>query len=155
MHGQLWSLSTKAISVYREDAVKIGYRWTTGAALLSFAVSIAIGMIFHQSPQTKVSAAVGWDPCRMWEQMGAVVRLSALIWFGSFLVLVVKGIRNRSAPRSLSAVGLIAFGVVTKRALWREMNCDTHAGITAFFIWTAAVGVMYLHQLVQSQPKRA
>jgi hypothetical protein len=146
MHGQLWSLSTKAISVYREDAVKIGYRWTTGAALLSFAVSIAIGMIFHQSPQTKVSAAVGWDP---------VVRLSALIWFGSFLVLVVKGIRNRSAPRSLSAVGLIAFGVVTKRALWREMNCDTHAGITAFFIWTAAVGVMYLHQLVQSQPKRA
>jgi hypothetical protein len=138
-------------SASTKNAVKISYRWSTGAALLSIAMSILTGIFFHRSPESTVASTVGWDPCMMWEQMAVTVRLSALLCFGSFLVLIVQGLRNRSVPRLLSVVGLISFGVVTQHALWREMRCDTQPGQVAFFIWIAAAVLMCLHQIVQHQ----
>lgn len=79
------------------------------------------------------------------------MRLSVLVWFGSFLVLIVQGLRNRSVPRWVAAVSLIAFGLTTYSKVWREMRCDAPAGIVAFFVWTATVGLMCLHQILRAR----
>ena len=84
--------------------MRISYRIGTGAALLSFAVSLAIGMLSHKPPQRVTSLTIAWDPCTMMRgQISAAVRVSALLWLGSFLVLIVQGLRNRSVPRWVTA----------------------------------------------------
>jgi len=134
--------------------MRLSYRTTTALALTTFVLLLSGESLFNPSrvPVPEAAAEVGVvrsDPCMMWEQIPATVRLSAFVWFGSFLVLLVQGLRNRPVPRWLAIVCLIALVPSVNHELWRVQRCYTTLNAVAFWIWISAVAVMCLHQVVQ------
>jgi len=74
-------------------------RITSIGVLLALAATIltpASLFVRPPAPLTVLGAGVSFDPSAMWEQIGGLTRLSALIWIGTFLPLFVQGLRNRT-----------------------------------------------------------
>jgi uncharacterized membrane protein YhaH (DUF805 family) len=132
-------------------------RISSGAAVLLLVVSVGIGMVFNKSSQPTTLTTAGdanvisfEPPCTAGLHYSALVGFSTLIWFASFLVLAVQGLRNHSAPRWLASISLITFVVTFRSALWVKLNCGTQPSLVAFCLWASAVVVMCLHQISQS-----
>jgi hypothetical protein len=105
----------------------------------------------HAAPPT-VGSEPGverFDPCMMWEQVPATVRISTLVWFTSFLILLVQGFRNRAVPRWLAIACLIAVVPTFHHQLWRVQQCYTKLGAVDFWICIGTVCLMCLHQAFQ------
>jgi hypothetical protein len=132
-------------------SVPISYRWTSGAVLFWFALQIAVGMLFPNSLR-KPASEVTWDPCSMWSQMPLTEKLPNEVWFVTFAILLVQGLRNRPVPWALALVSLIALGFVIRNLWWWESRCDSPQGIVSSGVWFATVAVMCLHQMLQ-RPK--
>ena len=139
--------------------MKISYRVPSIAI-----VPVVVGMIVvpgslmvrPPTPTTRVleDGAVSFDPCSAWEQIGFLTKLSALVWIGTFLPLFIQGLRNRTLPRVVAVVSLIAFALSLRDQLWRVQHCDSHVGIAVFAVWVSTVGLLCLHHIFQ-RPVRA
>jgi hypothetical protein len=103
--------------------VKISYRVTSIAVVLVVVGMIVVpGSLTVRPPAlTTVSdGGISFNPCfGMWEQIGWLIRLSALVWIGTFLPSFVQGLRNRTMPRVAAVVSLIAFGLSLHNQVWR------------------------------------
>ena len=89
--------------------MRFSYRITSAFVIAAHVIFAASGLLFNPPPvtsnQTPVEAdLVRFDPCMMWEQIPATVRISSLLCFGSVVVLLAQGIRNRSVPRWVAIV---------------------------------------------------
>jgi hypothetical protein len=132
--------------------MRISYRISSGAVLATVGLLIvtnALLPVAQQRPKATEQGAVGWDPCSLWEQMAPTVRLATLVCFGAFLVHLVQGLRNRPAPRWLGIAGLPALGLTVNHQLWWINRCSTPSHELEYFIWVAAVGLMFLHHAIQ------
>ena len=138
--------------------MRISYRVSSIAVLL-----VVVGMfllpeslmIRPRAPaKAVVEGAVGFDLCTAWGQSGWLIRLSVLVWIGTFLYLFVEGIRNRTVPRAVAIVSFVAFGLSLHNRLWRVQHCESILGIVAFSVWIMAVGLMCVHHIIQ-RPVRA
>ena len=89
----------------------------------------------------------------MWEQLPQSVRLGSLACLGLPIVLV-QGLRNRAAPLWLATAALVGFVITAHHWLWRVQTCYSTAGVTAFWIESAAICLMCLHHIVQRPTKR-
>ncbi len=124
---------------------------------------VFIGMIFLPEslmvrPRAPVKAAVegavGFDLCTAWEQIGGLIRLSALIWSATFLYLLVQGLRNRTVPRVIAIISIVASAPSVRNQLWRVQHCQSNLGIALFWVWIMVVGLMCVHHIIQ-RPVRA
>ena len=86
--------------------------------------------------------------------MRGLIQFAALVWFATFLSLLVQGIRNRTVPRVVPIVSLIASAPSLRNQLWRTQHCDVNLGIVVSWVWIMAVGLMCFHHLIQ-RPVRA
>jgi hypothetical protein len=137
--------------------MRISYRAVSSLVVTALVLISAIGFLFDKSPvsvPTTVSGTgiVQFDPCMMLDQIPASVRLDTFVWCGSFLALLVQGMRNRSAPRWLALVCLVALGPIVSQEYWRLQHCYTKLGTGIFWIWISAVSLMCLHQILQRPP---
>jgi hypothetical protein len=124
--------------------MNVSYRWTAIPVLLAFACSAVVHLLMQSAALTD-----DLNPCFMWEQMSAMSRLSVLIWFASFSVLVVQGLRNRPVPWWVAAVSLISFGGVLKYEGWRWVACNTTRPEKIAALGRAGtVILMSVHQLI-------
>lgn len=135
--------------------MKVSYRVTSSVFVISYVLVIASqllvnGLRGHESATVDEVGVAQFDPCTMWEQMPATVVLSSIVWFVSFVILLVQGLRNRSAPRWLAITCLVALGPTVNHNLsWRLQHCYTKVGRVGFWICVSAVGLMCLHQILQ------
>jgi hypothetical protein len=138
-------------------AMRIRYRISSGVVLVAVGLLIASALLPISALHPTVAkpaaegGAVGWNPCLMWEQIAPTVRLAALALLGAFFVHLVQGLRNRPAPRWLGIAGLIALGLTVNQQFWQVMRCYTALDTLLFFVWVAAVGLMFLHHIAQRQ----
>jgi len=140
----------------QSDQVKISYRTSSVAVILVIAGSFAVPESLMVRPRISAGSVnegvITFDPCSMWEQIGWTIRLAALIWFGTFLPLFVQGLRNRTLPRFLAVVCLIAFGWSLRNQLWRVQHCQSNFGVGVYAVWVATVALMCLHHVLQRDP---
>lgn len=132
--------------------MKISYRTSSVAVVLVFVGMFAIPESLMMRPRISTvptSDFVGFDTCFMWEQIAWTIRLAALVWFGTFLPLLVQGLRNRTLPRLIAVVCLIAFGWNIQSQLWRVQHCQSNFGIGVYAVWVATVALMCFHHVFQ------
>ena len=85
----------------------------------------------------------------MWEQIGWLIRLSALVWMITFFPLLLRGLWNRSLPRVVAAISLIAFGLSLHNKVSLVEHCYSTAGVGVFAAWVMAVGLLCIHHVLQ------
>lgn len=136
--------------------MRISYRAVSSVVVSILVLLLTMEFLLDKLrvPATTVgeTGIVQFDTCVMWEQIPASVRLSTFVWCGSFLVLLIQGLRNRSAPWWLAVMCLVALGSMLSHDYWRLQHCYTKLGIAGFWIWTSAVSLMCLHQILQRHP---
>jgi hypothetical protein len=138
--------------------MRISYRVTSIAVVL-----VVVGMfIAPESLMVRPPAPtralgegiISFDPCSMWEQIGWLIRLAALVWIVTFLPLFLRGLWNRTLPRMVAAISLIAFGLSLRNQVWQVEHCESNVGIGMFAAWVIAVGLLCIHHVLQ-RPVRA
>src|ERR1019366_4010030 len=156
--GWLWrrgsSKQRKLATPWRclSSRMRISYRVSSIAVLLVFGGMFLLPASLIMRPRTLTMALV--DPCAMWQQIVWLIRLSALVWFATFLSLFVQGLRNRTVPRVVAIVSFIAFCLGPVNQLWRVQHCEANLGIVVFSVWITVVGVTCVHHIIQ-RPVRA
>jgi hypothetical protein len=138
--------------------MRISYRVTSSLVILTYLLVSGIEWVARQSDAAAptVVTAPGvetFDPCMMWEQIPQTVRLSTIIWFVSFLILIVQGFRNRAVPRWLAITCLVCIVPTVNHWSWRVQRCYTTLGAVDFWICIGSVCLMCLHQIFQ-RPRR-
>jgi uncharacterized membrane protein YhaH (DUF805 family) len=138
--------------------MRISYRVVSAVVLATFLSLYVIGLLFDKAlvPAAKVAepGVVQFNVCNMWEQIPATVRLSTIVSFVTTLILLVQGLRNRSVPRWLAALCLVAPFPSINHEYWQRQECYTKFGATLFWICVFAVGLMCLHQIFQRPPTK-
>jgi len=133
--------------------MKISYRTSSIAVIMVFAGMFVVPESLMVRPRIPAGSAieggVTFDPCFMWDQVAWTIRLAFLVWFGTFLPLLVQGLRNRTLPRLMAVVCLIAFGWSLQDQLWRVQHCQSNFGIGVYAVWVATVALMGLHHVLQ------
>ena len=134
--------------------MRISYRVSSIALVL-----VVIGMFLLPNSilvrpiaptRTLVDGMVSFDPCfTTWEESGWLIRLSVLVWIGTFLYLFVQGLRNRTVPRAVAIVSFLAFVLSLHNRLWRVQNCGSGLGIVVFWVWIMAVVLMCVQHIIQ------
>jgi len=87
---------------------------------------------------------VAVDRGATWEQMPPMKKVAGLLCIGSFLILLLQGLRNRRVPRWLTVVGLVSQVAITWYNRWEIENCWTPSS----FVSLGAIVLMYVHQLL-------
>jgi hypothetical protein len=132
--------------------MKISYRITSVVVLVVTAGLFAVPDSLTVRPSVPSTGpehrASAFDPCSMWIQMGLLVQLVALVWIGTLLSLWVQGLRNRTLPRIVAIVSLVALGFKVRNEAWRA-PCYSNTAIGLSAIWVTAVALMCLHHLLQ------
>jgi hypothetical protein len=94
-----------------------------------FVLVFAIEFLFDKAlvPAKTVAepGVVQFNVCTMWEQIPATVRLSTIVSFVTTFVLLVQGLRNRSVPRWLAALCLVAPFPSINHDYWQRQECYT------------------------------
>jgi hypothetical protein len=139
--------------------MRISYRVTSALVVITYLLAFGIEQIAATSraAQPIVAAEPGverFDPCMMWEQIPAAVRISTLVWFTLLAILLVQGFRNRAVSRWLAIASLIALVPTIHHWLWRVQQCYTKLGAVDFWVCIGTVCLMCLHHLFQ-HPRRA
>lgn len=134
--------------------VRVSYRVTSALVVGTYALLIASNLLFAWlrppvAPPVVGAGAFQFDPCAMWDQMPATELVSNMAWFGSFTVVLVQGLRNRSAPRWLAVLCLVVLGPTINYQLWNVKHCLTTFNTVGFWVCTCEVALMCLHQIVQ------
>uniref|UniRef100_Q01TR6 Transmembrane protein n=1 Tax=Solibacter usitatus (strain Ellin6076) TaxID=234267 RepID=Q01TR6_SOLUE len=132
----------------------ISYRLTSGAALVSLTLPI-LDMVLPPAPLRLRSipssgGAVGWDPCTLVAQPGPMYKLIAFVWFGAYVVFILKGLRNRSGPRWLGVAGILALPLWIESDWWRvSAGCVSNRSVTILLLWAGIVALMFLHHVIR------
>jgi hypothetical protein len=134
--------------------VKISYRITSIAVVLVVVGMIVVPESLMVRPPASTTVlgdgGISFNPCfAMSEHAGWLIRLSALVWIGTFLPLFVQGLRKRTMPRWVAVVSAIAFGLSLHNQLWRVQPCGSNVSIGLFALWVVVVGMMCLHHVIQ------
>ena len=134
--------------------MRFSYRITSAFVIAAYVIFAASGLLFNPRPttanETPVEAdVVRVDPCMMWEQIPATVRISTLFCFGSVVVLLTQGVRNRSVPRWLAIACLMTLIPMANHELWRVQQCYTKLGKVGFWVCLLAIVLMCFHQSFQ------
>ena len=133
--------------------MRISYRVSSVAVLLVFVGMFLLPESLLVRPRAPakdvVEGTVGIGPCTTWEQISGFIRLSALVWLATFLSLFVQGLRNRTVPRMVAIVSLIAFCLGPLDQLGRIQYCEADLGIFIFWVWIAAVALICVHHIIQ------
>jgi len=132
---------------------KISYRVATLAMAAVFAAACWISTrVPMNAPRP---AAVSFDPCDMWEQVPVSIRLSALAWFATLLVVPVAGLLNRRLPRWISIFGVVACAAMmwTTASGWRWQRCYSSAARILWVVWTGSLAVLCVHQILHKPPR--
>ena len=142
------------------NVMRISYRVTSMLVVVTYLLVSTIEWVAESPHAASPTVASEFDPCLMlWEQVPATVRISTLVWFTSFLILLVQGFRNRAVPRWLAIACLIALVPTFHHQLWRVQQCYTKLGAVDLWICIGTVCLMCLHQTFQrrlrvvAQPK--
>ena len=133
------------------------YRHTSVIALLSTVVIVVLEVLAPELAMRPVTRAamitgnnhVAFDPCTMWEAIGWPVRVSVMIWFTTFIILLAKGLRNRTAARSLTVAYLLAIILPVQHQLSWYSHCSSTVGKVEALVWLSAVVGMAIHQMIQ------
>jgi hypothetical protein len=130
--------------------LKVSYRSTAVVVLLVLVVLFLIpGSAFHRSRvPTTFSDGIQFNPCGMWTRVALTDRLSLVVWFATFLGILVYGLCDRRAPIRLNLISLVAFVASLWCRLPEVRYCWTNVGISAFFVGVAAVSVVYMQQQI-------
>jgi hypothetical protein len=138
--------------------MRISYRVSSIAVLLVFGGMFLLPESSMVRPRAHtrslVDGSASFDPCFMLEESGWLIRLSVLIWIGTFLYLFVQGFRNRTVPRLVAITSLVAFGLSLHNRFWTVQHCDSNLGIVVFWVWIMAMGLLCVHHIIQ-RPARA
>jgi len=130
----------------------ISYRSTSIAVVLFFVAMWAVPESLTMRPRPTSGYlgqdVVTFDPCMMWEQIDWQVRLATLVWFGTALAMFIRGLRNRTVPRAVALVSLLALVPVVHHDLWRMNLCESRVGVGMHVACVAAVLLMTLQHLV-------
>lgn len=131
--------------------MKTSYRVSSGAVLLVLVVLIANKLLFHEQISALGDTAVISLHSDYRGHLVPVVAFSILVWLGSFFILMMQGLRNRTVPRSVATVSLVAFAAWIIPLLRRVIlaHSYTPSGIALLFIWVLAVVLMCVHQIVR------
>ena len=136
----------------------MSYRWSSGlvivACVLVFAIEFLLGGARAPAANTGSSDSVGWDPCSVWEQMPATVRLAGLVCVVALPAMFIQGLRNRSVPWWLAAAGLAALVPAVHHQLWFARGCYSSRGMAGFWICNCTLALICLHHIIQ-RPQRA
>ena len=132
--------------------MSISYRITSAFVAITYAIVVASESLSTSSRVPAIresveSGVVRFDPCQMWDQIPATVRASTIAFLGSFLVLFVQGLRNRSAPRWLAIACLVALVPMVNYQLWTVQRCYTKVEALGFWMCISALVLMCLHQI--------
>jgi hypothetical protein len=126
--------------------MKIPYKITSGIALGTLSLAIVSAFLPLPPPRHLLT----WDPCMAWVNYDPMERLVLFLCFGTFLVLTAQGLRNRSGPRWLAIVGVLALVLGVASDWWRIAGgCYSTASLICSFTWFGAVAVMFLHHAIQ------
>jgi uncharacterized membrane protein YhaH (DUF805 family) len=138
--------------------MRASYRTVSSIVATIFVLVFAIEFLFDKAlvPAKTVAepGVVQFNVCTMWEQIPATVRLSTIVSFVTTFVLLVQGLRNRSVPRWLAALCLVAPFPSINHDYWQRQECYTKFSATLFWICIFAVAVMCLHQIFQRPPTK-
>ena len=132
--------------------MRIGYRAPAIALLVTLGALVAIGLLLPNlpSPTPESSTAPGtvsFDPCLMWRQVPWSERLSALVWLGSFVVLMLYAIGN-SRARWWAGVNLITLALnIHYQYAWTSSSCYTTQDVALSSIWVAALALICLQHI--------
>jgi uncharacterized membrane protein YhaH (DUF805 family) len=141
------------------NTVRISYRVVSSVVATTFVMVFAVELLFD-NPHVPRSASVPEigafqiDPCTMWEQIPATVRLSTIISLVTTLILLVQGLRNRSVPRWLAILCLVALVPTINHEYWQRQECYSKLSATLLWICILATGLMCLHQIIWRQPMK-
>ena len=131
----------------------ISYRVTSVIVVVTYLLLALMEQVVGPVPtrlaRASESGVETFNPCMMWEQIPVTVRIATIVWFPSFLVLLVQGFRNRAVPRWVAAACLITIIPVINHQLWRVQRCYTKLAAVDFWICVGTVCLMCLHQLFQ------
>ena len=134
--------------------MKISYRTSSVGFLLGFIViPIALLSMLPQAAPLPVSipvvhaeGAVSFNPCYMC-QASAIERLSVITWLVTLLVVVVKGLLNRAAPRWVAVICLLAFGRMMLYSFELYKKCSNQNFFEPWFC--LGVAMICLHHIFQ------
>jgi hypothetical protein len=132
--------------------MKISFRATSILVVLVSLYVLLPQSLFMRRPVPSVvseDGSVTFDVCGMWEQIGWIYGLAALVWIFTFLILILQGLRNRLVSRTTALVSLAAFGTTFYHQLWRVQHCYSLFGIASFCFWTLAVALMCLYHVLR------
>lgn len=134
--------------------MRFSYRMTSALFIAAYVIFVASGLLFNPSlkPAIQTNLDVNvfqLDLCTMWEQVPAALRISTLLCFGSLLVLLIQGMRNRSVPRWLAIACLITLIPTVNHELWRVQQCYTTLSKVGFWVCISATVLMCFHQMFQ------
>ena len=136
------------------SSMKISYRISSVGFLLGFIViPIGLSMLPQTAPPpvsipvVQAEGVVSFDPCNMWRQVPVMERLTVITWLVTMLVVVVKGLLNRAAPRWIAIICLLAFGRMM--LYWFEFytNCGNQNLSEPWFC--LGVTMICLHHIIQ------
>ncbi len=139
--------------------MRASYRVVSSIVATTFVLVFAIELLFDNShvPRPASVSEIGAfqiDPCTMWEQIPATVRLSTIVSFVTAVILLVQGLRNRSVPRWLATLCLVAPVPTINHEYWQRQECYTKFTATLLWICFFAAAVMCLHPIFQRPPKK-
>lgn len=132
--------------------IRISYRATSITALLILVAAMCVPSSFTAREATPSATGpdgtISFDICSMWVQLGLIPKLAQLIRFGTFLMLLIRGLRNLPIPKTAAWLGLISLALTAYHESWRVMHCMSIGGAVVFYIATLAVAVAFLHHIV-------
>jgi uncharacterized membrane protein YhaH (DUF805 family) len=133
--------------------MKISYRVASIAVVLAVVLQFIVPESMFVRPRIptgqNAEGTISFDPCFMWEQIAWTIRLATFVWLGTFLPLLVQGLRNRTLPRLVAVVSLIAFFLSLQDQPFRVLHCQSNFGISVFLTWVLAVALLCFQHAVQ------
>src|SRR5215471_14322303 len=133
--------------------MRIGYRLTSLTYVILYVTHIVVSSLLSSraSPGRTVPDAPGvaeWDPCYMWEQIPALIRVSTLIFLFSFLTVLIQGFRNRPAARWVALLAVAGLVPTVQHSLWRVRLCYSNFNKVGFWIELTAIGLVCIHHII-------
>ena len=126
--------------------MRLGYRASAISLLVILTILIAFDSLMPSPPVTE-PIRVCFDPRFMWRQVPWPERLSAIVWLGSFIALMLFGLGNRRARWSAIA-NLITLALnIRYQYWWIVSSCSTPLDIVARSICIIAIALVCLQHI--------
>jgi hypothetical protein len=138
----------------------ISYQFSSIGVVVELGLVLAVSeslTMRGSSPSGYLSGedVISFDPCFTWGQMDWKldwpIRTATLVWFGTALLMICRGLWNRTVPRPVALVSVVALSVIVQHALWMVISCESPVGVELFWVRVSAVALMSLHHTFQGR----